>query len=161
LTTRQRRHDVSAPVPESVPGRDPTPVQQHPTATKLVRKNRPEIRKFRPVLRARVTLANRRLQPLGHLTVWIFLTISAIRRWPIRLCSSLCSSLPNLRPSVHLDGGFADHRLVNDEHTRAPACGDRIYADEDYVEFSQLHPPDPDSYIVWRLIAYQQPQAAD
>ena len=44
----------------------------------------------------------------------IFLAISAIRRRPIRLCSSLCSSLPNLRPSVHLDGGFADHRLVND-----------------------------------------------
>jgi hypothetical protein len=59
-------------------------------------------------------LANRRLQPLGHLTVMIFLTISAIRRGLTRLCSSLCSSSPNLRSSVHLDGGFADHRLVND-----------------------------------------------
>jgi hypothetical protein len=43
-------------------------VHQHPAATKLVHKNRPEIRKFRPVLRARVALANGRLQPLGHLT---------------------------------------------------------------------------------------------
>jgi hypothetical protein len=47
-------------------------------------------------------LANRRLQPLGHLTVMIFLTISATRRWLIRLCSSLCSSSPDLRFSVHL-----------------------------------------------------------
>src|SRR6266496_945607 len=45
-------------------------------------------------------LANRRLQPLGHLTVMIFLTISAIRRCLIRLCSSLCSSSPDLRFSV-------------------------------------------------------------
>jgi hypothetical protein len=59
---------ITAAVPESVPGRSPTPVQQHPAPTKFVRKNRPEIREFRPVLRARVTLANRRLQPLGHLT---------------------------------------------------------------------------------------------
>jgi hypothetical protein len=44
----------------------------------------------------------------------IFLTISAIGRRLIRLCSSLCSSSPNLRSSVHLDGGFAHHRLVND-----------------------------------------------
>ena len=50
---------INAAVPESVPGRGPTPVRQHPTATKLLRKNRPEIRKFRPVLRARVTLAER------------------------------------------------------------------------------------------------------
>jgi hypothetical protein len=42
-------------------------------------------------------LANRRLQPLGHLTVLVFLTISAIRR-----------------RSILLDGGFADHRFVND-----------------------------------------------
>jgi hypothetical protein len=44
----------------------------------------------------------------------IFLTISAIRRRPIRLCSSLCTSSSNLRSSVHLDGSVADHRLVND-----------------------------------------------
>ena len=55
-------------MPESVPGRSPTRVQQHTTATKLVRNNRPEIREFRPVLHTRVTLANRRLRPLGHLT---------------------------------------------------------------------------------------------
>jgi hypothetical protein len=66
------------------------------------------------LLRSYNGLANRRLQPLGHLTVMIFLTISAIRRWPIRLCSPLCSSSPDLRLSVHLAGGFADHRLVND-----------------------------------------------
>jgi hypothetical protein len=62
-------------VPESVPGRGPTPVRQHPTATKFVRKNRPEIRRFRPVLRALVTLANRRLQPLGHFTATRSLSI--------------------------------------------------------------------------------------
>src|SRR5262245_14484660 len=59
-------------------------------------------------------LANRRLQPLGHLTASIFLTISALSRPLIRLCSSLCSSSPNLRSSVHLDGGFVDHRRIND-----------------------------------------------
>ena len=52
-------------------------------------------------------LANRRLQPLGHLTVKIFLAISAIRQWPIRSCSWLCSSSPNLRSSVHFEGGPA------------------------------------------------------
>jgi hypothetical protein len=69
------------------------------------------IRTLGRALRPYNGLANRRLQPLGHLTGLIFLTISAIRRGPIRLCSSLCSSSPNLRSSVHLDGGFADYRF--------------------------------------------------
>jgi len=43
------------------------------------------------------------------------LMISAIRRRPFRLCSSLCSSSPKFRlPNRRLDGGFADHRRVND-----------------------------------------------
>jgi len=42
-------------------------VQQHPAATKLLQKQAKNPQ-FRPVLRARVTLANRRLRPLGHLT---------------------------------------------------------------------------------------------
>src|SRR5947207_14665531 len=63
-------------------------------------------------------LANRRLQPLGHLTVSNLLAISAVCLWLIRLCSSLCSISPNLRSSAHLDGGFADHRSVNDSIRR-------------------------------------------
>src|ERR1700737_310311 len=41
---------------------------RHPTPTKFVGKNRPKIRDSRPVSRSLVALANRRLQPLGHLT---------------------------------------------------------------------------------------------
>jgi hypothetical protein len=108
--TRWRRRSV----PESVPKRGRATIIRQPTPTNDPIKNGPEIVDFRPVLYFVAALANRRLQPLGHLTVKIFLTISAIRRWLIRLCSSLCSSSPDLRSSVHLGGGFAHHRLAND-----------------------------------------------
>jgi hypothetical protein len=107
-------------VPISVPKRDPITIIPHPTPTTNSIKNGPEIVNFRPVLLSLAALANRRLQPLGHLTVSILLKILTIRRGLIRLCSSLCSSSPNLRSSVHLDGRFADHRLVNDSIAAIP-----------------------------------------
>ena len=55
-------------MPTSVPKPGPTTIIRQPTATKLPKKDGSEIVNFRPVLRSRVTLANRRLQPLGHLT---------------------------------------------------------------------------------------------
>jgi hypothetical protein len=55
-------------VPESVPKRGPTTIIRQPTPTKFLIKNGPEIDDFRPVLRFLAALANRRLQPLGHLT---------------------------------------------------------------------------------------------
>ena len=88
----------------------PKSVIRRPTPTTKQIKNGPEIVNFRPVLRFLAALANRRLQPLGHLTVSKLLAILTIRRRRNRLCRSLCSSSPNLRSSVHLDGGFADHR---------------------------------------------------
>jgi hypothetical protein len=111
IGTHRQKHSS---VPTSVPKRSPRTILRHPTPTERPIKNGPEIVDFRPVLSFLAALANRRLQPLGHLTVLKLLMISAIHQWPIRLCSSLCSSLPNLRPSVDLDGGLADHRLVND-----------------------------------------------
>ena len=61
-----KRH--RAGVPASVPKLGPRPINQQPTPTKLPMKNGPEIIDFKPVLESRATLANRRLQPLGHLT---------------------------------------------------------------------------------------------
>ncbi len=101
-------------VPTSVPKRGPMTIMRQPTPTKVPIKNGPEIINFGPVLGSPAALANRRFRPLSHLTVKIFLTISAIHRWLIRLCNAVCSSSPNLRSFVHVDGGFADHRLVND-----------------------------------------------
>src|SRR5919109_2771504 len=59
---------VGFSVPASVPKLDPRTIQRQPTPTNLLIENGPEIVNFRPVLESRVTLANRRLQPLGHLT---------------------------------------------------------------------------------------------
>jgi hypothetical protein len=53
--------------------------------------------------------------------------ILTISRLLIEVCSPLCSSSPNLRPSVHLDGGFADHRLVNDSIPAHYARGVRYF----------------------------------
>jgi hypothetical protein len=44
-------------------------INRQPTPTKEPIENGPEIVNFRPVLESRATLANRRLQPLGHLTL--------------------------------------------------------------------------------------------
>jgi hypothetical protein len=49
--------------------RGPTTVNSDPTPTNDRRKNEPEIFDFLPVLRPSTTSANRRLQPLGHLTM--------------------------------------------------------------------------------------------
>jgi hypothetical protein len=51
-----------------VPERGPKLVIRQPTPTMKPIKNGPEILNFRPVLRFLAALANRRLQPLGHLT---------------------------------------------------------------------------------------------
>jgi hypothetical protein len=55
-------------VPAGVPKLGPTTVKRQPTPTNDPIKNGPEIVNFRPVLGSWATLANRRLQPLGHLT---------------------------------------------------------------------------------------------
>ena len=55
-------------MPNTVPERGPRTINRQPTSTKLPKENGPEIVNFRPVLESRATLANRRLQPLGHLT---------------------------------------------------------------------------------------------
>ena len=65
---RQAHIGIGKSVPETVPELGQITIHQHPTSTKFVRKNRPEIRDSRPVSRSLVALANRRLQPLGHLT---------------------------------------------------------------------------------------------
>src|SRR5262245_26540317 len=56
-------------VPKSVPKRGPHPLIRQPTLTTNPIKNGPKIVNFRTVFRFLVALANRRLQPLGHLTV--------------------------------------------------------------------------------------------
>jgi hypothetical protein len=43
-------------------------INRQPTPTKPPMQNRPDIIDFRPVLELLAALANRRLQPLGHLT---------------------------------------------------------------------------------------------
>ena len=63
--TRWRRLSV----PTSAPKRGPRTIIRQPTPTKNPIKNGPEIVNFRPVLGFPAALANRRLQPLGHLTV--------------------------------------------------------------------------------------------
>src|SRR4029453_13658541 len=60
---------VGLSVPKSVPKRLPRTIIRQPTPTKRPKKNGPEIINFRPVLGSPLALANRRLQPLGHLTV--------------------------------------------------------------------------------------------
>jgi hypothetical protein len=62
--TAWQRRTVSKTVPEL----DPILVIRNPTRTKLPKENGPEINDFRPVLELSAALANRRLQPLGHLT---------------------------------------------------------------------------------------------
>ena len=52
----------------SVPERGPRTILRQQTPTKFPLKNGPEIIDFRPVLGFPAALANRRLQPLGHLT---------------------------------------------------------------------------------------------
>src|SRR5204862_6560185 len=59
---------VGLNVPKSVPKRGPTSIIRQPTPTKRPIKNGPEIVNSRPVLVSPLALANRRLQPLGHLT---------------------------------------------------------------------------------------------
>jgi hypothetical protein len=46
--------------------------------------------------------------------VLIFLTISTIRPAPFRLCSSLCSSSPNVRFSAHPDSDSVGSPSLND-----------------------------------------------
>ena len=66
----QKAHiDIGESVPTSVPKRGPRTIIRQPTPTNRPIKNGPEIDDFRPVLRFPAALANRRLQPLGHLTV--------------------------------------------------------------------------------------------
>jgi hypothetical protein len=74
-------------------------------------KTGPEIVDFRPVPYSLAALANRRLQPLGHLTALKLLAILTIYHSSIRLCSSLCSSSLNVRFSAHLDSGSAESSL--------------------------------------------------
>jgi hypothetical protein len=68
LCAQEAHVGVGCGVPVSVPKRGPTPIPRHPTPAKRPMKNGPEIVDFRPVLCVVVALANRRLQPLGHLT---------------------------------------------------------------------------------------------
>ena len=67
-TVAEGAAEISRSVPKSVPERGPEPVIRQPTPTTKPIKNGPEIVNFRPVLRLLAALANRRLQPLGHLT---------------------------------------------------------------------------------------------
>src|SRR5207247_11038117 len=92
LPTRNDRlqHDVCKAhtgvrktVSKNVPRRGPILVQTQPTPTSYVRRSRPEIVDLRPDLESLFTLANRRLQPLGHLT--------ATRKLSIRHASNLHS----------------------------------------------------------------------
>jgi len=61
-------HKAHVGVGLSVPKRGPATIIRQPTPTKFAIKNGPEIIDFRPVLEFPAALANRRLQPLGHLT---------------------------------------------------------------------------------------------
>ena len=61
-------------VPRNVPKPGPRTILRQQTPPEKPIKNGPEIINFRPVLSSRATLANRRLQPLGHLIRMIFLT---------------------------------------------------------------------------------------
>jgi dipeptidyl aminopeptidase/acylaminoacyl peptidase len=78
---RKAHIGVRKTVPKSVPRRGQIPVQAHPTPTSYVRRNRPEIVDLRPDLESLTTLANRRLQPLGHLTahLQVYVTNTLIR----------------------------------------------------------------------------------
>jgi len=69
----------------SVPERGPKPVSRQPTPTNKPIKNGPEIVNFRPVLGSRATLANRRLQPLGHLTADLQIYVTKTLTWNTRL----------------------------------------------------------------------------
>jgi hypothetical protein len=84
---------VACGVPTSVPKRDPTTILRQQTPTRFPIKNGPEILDFRPVLRFRAALANRRLQPLGHLT--------AARNLSIRHASSYGEpAVPKIVPEI-------------------------------------------------------------
>ena len=65
---RKAHIGIGSSVPTSVPERAPRTIIRQPTPSKRPIKNGPEIVGFRPVLSSPAALANRRLQPLGHLT---------------------------------------------------------------------------------------------
>jgi len=71
IGTRWRRLQCARQCPK--PG--PPTINRQPTPTKPEMKNGPEIINFRPVLGCPLALANRRLRPLGHLTMTKLLRI--------------------------------------------------------------------------------------
>ena len=122
LPTRNDRlqHDVCKAhtgvrktVSKNVPRRGPILVQTQPTPTSYVRRSRPEIVDLRPDLESLFTLANRRLQPLGHLT--------ATRKLSIRHASNLHSI--GLSPRLSLKLCLPGPR--NGSGTTATARSDR------------------------------------
>jgi hypothetical protein len=105
--SRERR--TAQRVPKSVPKRGPMTILRHPTPTRFVRKNRPEIRDFRPILLSPAALANRRLQPLGHLTadfqVYDTLRVTgnaAVPRLSLKLSLSALKTGAETAPHTHL-----------------------------------------------------------
>ena len=87
---RQAHIGIISSVPASVPKRGPRTVIRDPTPTNVPIKNGPEIVNFRPVPEARATLANRRLQPLGHLTAARNLSIYDVWTYAELVCPRCC-----------------------------------------------------------------------
>jgi hypothetical protein len=79
LTCAYEAHiGIGRSVATSVPKRGPWTIIRQPTSAKFPMKNGPEIVDFRPVLEFSAALANRRLQPLGHLTLRPTPTLNAV-----------------------------------------------------------------------------------
>ena len=92
---RQAHIGIGYGVPTSVPKRGPRTINRQPTPTKIPMKNGPEIVDFRPVLWFLAALANRRLQPLGHLTAARNLSIRHASTYAVRVRLPAVAEHPN------------------------------------------------------------------
>ena len=139
---RMRTCQISC-VPSSVPKREPKTINLQPTPTKDPIKNGPEIINFRPVLESPLALANRRLQPLGHLTAARNLSIRhtssyAELRCPPRLSLKLSlptPAAPSMRPRLTRPAsrptqkrGLGRERNVSIDRYLLNACDRRVLA---------------------------------
>src|SRR5262245_37554424 len=90
-----------------------TPTQRQPRSQN---KNGPEIMDFRPVLQLLAALANRRLQPLGHLTARGILSINNIASYGKAIVPT---SVPEIVPGIRPEGPSlpTHHREAADQET--------------------------------------------
>jgi hypothetical protein len=103
-----------------VPKRGPKPVLRQPTPTNKPTKMGPEIVDFRPHVGFLPALANRRLQPLGHLTVSKLLRILRVPRLRLSCPRPTVPKIVPRRPATPPEV-VARHHYTGRRHERMSA----------------------------------------